>query len=73
MIKLEGRTAIVTGSSSGMGEQIARALAAEGMKVMLAARRAQKLEASRNRKITASINPTVAPLCDHCSRRPRAP
>ena len=45
MIKLEGRTAIVTGSSSGMGEQIARALAAEGMRVMLAARRAERLEA----------------------------
>ncbi|HEX4097790.1 MAG TPA: SDR family oxidoreductase [Caulobacteraceae bacterium] len=44
MIKLEGRTAIVTGSSSGMGAEIARALAAEGMNVMLAARRADRLE-----------------------------
>ena len=43
MIKLEGRTAIVTGSSSGMGREIARALAAEGMKVMLAARREDRL------------------------------
>jgi NAD(P)-dependent dehydrogenase (short-subunit alcohol dehydrogenase family) len=45
MIKLEGRTAVVTGSSSGMGAEIARALAAEGMTVMLAARRADRLEA----------------------------
>ena len=45
MIKLEGRTAIVTGSSSGMGAEIAKALAAEGMSVMLAARRAERLEA----------------------------
>ena len=45
MIKLEGRTAIVTGSSSGMGAEIARALAAQGMSVMLAARRADRLEA----------------------------
>ena len=45
MIKLEGRTAIVTGSSSGMGAEIAKALAAEGVKVMLAARRAERLEA----------------------------
>ena len=44
MIKLEGRTAIVTGSSSGMGEQIARALATEGMRVMLSARRGDRLE-----------------------------
>ena len=45
MIKLEGRTAIVTGSSSGMGAQIAKALAAEGMTVMLSARRADRLDA----------------------------
>jgi len=45
MIKLEGRTAIVTGSSSGMGAEIAKALAAEGMSVMLAARRSERLEA----------------------------
>ena len=45
MIKLKGRTAVVTGSSSGMGAEIARALAAEGMSVMLAARRADRLEA----------------------------
>ncbi|HEY5412642.1 MAG TPA: SDR family oxidoreductase [Caulobacteraceae bacterium] len=45
MIKLEGRTALVTGSSSGMGAEIARALAAEGMSVMLAARRTDRLEA----------------------------
>ena len=45
MIKLEGRTAVVTGSSSGMGAEIAKALAAEGMRVMLAARRADRLQA----------------------------
>jgi len=45
MIKLGGRTAIVTGSSSGMGAEIAKALAAEGMIVMLAARRTERLEA----------------------------
>jgi len=44
MIKLEGRTAIVTGSSSGMGAEIAKALAGEGMTVMLAARRADRLQ-----------------------------
>ncbi len=44
MIKLEGRTAIITGASSGMGAQIARGLAAEGMRVMLAARRRERLQ-----------------------------
>lgn len=45
MIKLEGRVGLVTGSSSGMGEQIARALAGEGMRLAIAARRADKLQA----------------------------
>lgn len=36
---LDGKVAIVTGSSSGIGEAIARALAENGAKVALAARR----------------------------------
>ena len=45
MIDLKGRTAIVTGASSGMGASIARALAAEGVRVALAARRIERLDA----------------------------
>jgi NADP-dependent 3-hydroxy acid dehydrogenase YdfG len=42
---LEGRTAIVTGASSGIGASTARALAAEGARLALGARRVNRLEA----------------------------
>lgn len=40
-MKLAGRTAVVTGAGQGVGEGIARALAAEGANVVIAARRAE--------------------------------
>ena len=43
--KLEGKVAIVTGASSGIGEATAISLAAEGAKVVIAARRGERLEA----------------------------
>ena len=42
---LDGRTAVVTGASSGIGRATALALAGEGARVALGARRAEKLEA----------------------------
>src|SRR5215218_6724522 len=43
MISLDDRVIIVTGASSGLGEQLVRALAAAGATPVLAARRAERL------------------------------
>lgn len=46
MVRLEGRTALVTGASRGLGRHMARALADEGMELALAARSEEGLRAA---------------------------
>jgi NAD(P)-dependent dehydrogenase (short-subunit alcohol dehydrogenase family) len=59
---LEGRLALVTGASRGIGAAIAEALAAEGAHVVITARTAKGLEALEERIHAAGGSATIAPL-----------
>jgi 3-oxoacyl-[acyl-carrier protein] reductase len=45
MFKLDGKTALVTGASQGIGEAVAKLLAQQGARIVLAARNEEKLKA----------------------------
>ena len=59
---LEGKLALVTGASRGIGAATAEALAREGAHVILVARSAQALEQVEDRIHEAGGNATIAPL-----------
>ncbi len=61
--KLEGKVAIITGASAGIGEATAIALAAEGVKVVLVARRSDRLHAVAE-KILATGGEALAIVAD---------
>ncbi len=57
--RLDGRVAVVTGASSGIGRRFSRVLAAQGATVLAAARRADRLE-----ELAATDDLIVAATCD---------
>ncbi len=66
MFRLDGKVAILTGASSGLGERFAHVLAAAGASVVLAARRLDRIEA-----LAAALPDGLAVQCDLTS--PGAP
>jgi NADP-dependent 3-hydroxy acid dehydrogenase YdfG len=62
-----GRVAVITGASSGIGEATARALSAEGLRLALLARRAEKVE-SLAQELSASGPEAIAIEADVTDR-----
>ena len=67
LFRLDGRVAIVTGASSGLGERFARVLHAAGASVVLAARRLDRLEA-----VASDLPGSLAVACDVAEAEQRA-
>jgi NAD(P)-dependent dehydrogenase (short-subunit alcohol dehydrogenase family) len=64
------KTCVVTGANSGIGKEIARGLAAEGSRVVMVARNAERGEAARDDVIASTGNQNVELLlCDLSSQR----
>ena len=69
-IHVEGKVAIITGASRGIGEAIARVLATNGAKVMITSRKQEGIDAARERIIAAGADPdSVAATVCHAGKQ----
>lgn len=73
LFRLDGRTAVITGASSGLGEGFAITLASVGADVVLAARRTERIEALARRLhdeygVRAVAAPADVSEPDECAR-----
>lgn len=64
MFKLDNRIAVVTGASSGLGQQMALALARQGASIAILARRTERLEAFKPKLEKAGAPKVIAYQCD---------
>src|SRR5947208_1663972 len=65
---LDGKVALVTGAGTGIGKGIALLFAAEGAKVLIAARREHKLLETVAEAPEGSISHVIMDLCDKQQR-----
>lgn len=69
LFDLTGQVAVITGASSGLGVQFAKALAAQGANIAILARRKEKLEAVAEeiRKLNVQCLPVQCDITDHAA------
>ena len=64
MFDLKGRVAVVSGASSGLGKQMSLALARQGAKLVILARRYERLEEFKPELIKAGAEDVLPIKCD---------
>jgi len=64
MFNLKGRVAVVSGASSGLGQQMALALARQGASLVILARRMERLEEFKPKLVEEGAKKVLALKCD---------